>query len=67
MGGWMVPYIAVVVFDAGAPEYYMLTGIRNPVDRIRGCRYGHTIEFSHRSEQRMFSKAILTEMRHAPC
>ena len=49
MGAWMVLYIAVVVFDVGAPEYYMLIGIRNPVDRIRGCRYGQTIEFSHRS------------------
>ena len=32
--GCMVLYIAVVVFDVGAPEYYMLTGIRNYVDRI---------------------------------
>ena len=33
-------YIAVVVFEVGAPEYYMLIGIHNYVDTMWGCRYG---------------------------
>ena len=56
-----------MVFDVGALEHYMFIGIHNYVDMMRGCRYGHTIEFSHHSEQRAYNKAILTEMRHAPC
>ena len=37
-GGWGVEgsYIAVVILDIGAPEYYMLTGIRNYVDMMWG-------------------------------
>ena len=51
-GGWGVEgsYIAVVILDIGAPEYYMLTGIRNYVDMMLGCRYCHTNKFSHRSD-----------------
>ena len=60
-------YIAVVVLDIGALEYYMLIGIHNYVDMISGCRYGHRIKFSHHSEHRTYNKAILTEMWHVPC
>ena len=32
-------YTAVVVLDVRAPEYYMLTGTRNYVNMMWGCRY----------------------------
>ena len=66
-GGGKGIYIAVVVLDVGALEHYMFIGIHNYVDMMCGCRYGYTVEFSHRSEQRAYNKAILTKMRHAPC
>ena len=46
-------YIAVVVLDIGAPEYLMLTGIRNYVDMMWGCRYCHTNKCSHRSDMKL--------------
>ena len=48
--------IAVVALNVRAPEYYMLTGIHNYVDMMRGYRYGHTNKFNHRSEQRTLTK-----------
>ena len=66
-GGGGQIYIAVVALDVRAPEYYILIGIHNYVDMMRGYRYGHTNKFNHRSEQRTYNKAILTGMRHAPC